>query len=236
MAKRIKSVLDGGYVTNESRDKDGNPKINAIIKGTGPVMARISELAGIVVTGGVAAASVTGAFVIEDASLVQRGIMCAIPIPTYFAAKHGFYNGLSRKKNVVYTTDFISFFRFMRPQNFDANIEAKWVIGDHKKAALEKRKRESKRVNPKYKEPRFYIKALHDPVYEDAAVLYYEYEGQRFQFMVFDTLANAQKMQAHLTAVGSVMKGYKGMAQGTLMSPDQYWDDGTNIDTKRSVS
>ena len=236
MSKKAKSVLDGGYVTNKSRDKDGNPKIRAIIKGTGPVMARASELAAIAVTGGVAIASVTAAVMIEDASWVQRGVMCAIPVLTYYPTKWGLYHALALKKAVVYTTALISFRRYMRQQHFDANNEGKWVIGDHKKAALEKRKRESKRANPDYKEPRLYIKALHAPKYEDAAVLYYEYEGQRFECMVFDTLANAQKMQAHLTTVGSVMKGYKGMAQGTLTSPDQYWDDGDVIEHEPSAS
>lgn len=236
MSKKAKSVLSGGYVTNETTDKSGNPKITAIIKGTSPVMARASELGAIAVTGILAAISVTGAIMIEDATWVQRGIMCAIPTLTYYPTKWGLYHGLARKKAVVHTTALTSFFRFLRKQNFDADINANWVIDDHKKAGLEKRKRESKCANPDFNEPRLYIKAFHDPIYEDAAVLSYEYEGQRFPFMIFDTLRHAQKAQAHLTAVSSVMKGYKGMAQGTLTSPDQYWDDGDATSHARSAS
>lgn len=236
MAKKPKSVLSGGYVTKETTDKDGNPKIIATIKATGPVMARLSELAAIAVTAAIGVGSLTGAIFIEDASWVQRGIMCAIPIPIYFASKFGFYHALSRKKNVVYTTAIISFYRFLRKHNFDLSMSGHWVIDDHPRAILEQRKRESKRANPDFKEPRFYIKAFHAPVFEDAAVLSYEYEGQRFPFMVFDTHRNAQKFQAHLTAVGSVSKGYKGFAHGTLTSPDDYWDNGDIIDHRRSAS
>jgi len=236
MSKKTKSVLDGGYVTNESKDKNGNPKVKSIIKGTGPVMARLSELAAIAVTGGVAIVTVTSAIMIEDASWVQRGIMCAIPLATFYPTKWGLYHAFARKKAVVQTTAIISFYRFLRKQNFDSSISGHWVIDDHKKAALEQRKRESKRANPDFKEPRFYINAFHSPVYEEAAVLSYEYDGNRYPFMVFDTRRNAQKAQAYLTTVGSVMKGYKGMAQGTLISPDQYWDDGDITRHERSAS
>ena len=226
MAQKAKSVLDGGYVTKETTDKNGDPKITTIIKYTGPFMARASEIAAIAVTSVVATASVTGAIMIEDASWVQRAVMCAIPALTYYPTKWGLYEIVSRKKAVTHSKNLTSFYRFWRQQNFNANIDAHWVIDEHKKTALETRKRESKRANPDFKEPRFYIHAFHSPVYEEAAVLSYEYDGKRFVFAVCDTRRNARKIQSHLTSISSVMRGYKGMAQGTLSSPDQYWDDG----------
>lgn len=242
--KRTQSVFDGGPVTHERIDKNGQLTITVQVKAIGPKMSQLADFLSYGVAGVTAIASIGGAIMLNEASPVKRGAMLFIPIPTYFAAKHVFYQMFSRTKPVRCTLETTSFRKGLRIKHFDMNMPCGWLINEHPKAGLEKRKSEVRKEKQKLATPSsfslpFYFKPFHEPYLANSRIVSFEYMGQRIDLIKTKSLEEAQEIVARLNAVHEVIEGRSSSDRGIATSPDQAWGRETKgkvINHRRSVS
>ena len=230
-----RSVLDGKPYTRETKDSNGNTTITVNVKALSAIGARLADYATIGVTGAVTIACISGGIIIEDASLMQRLVMCALPIPAFFLVKRCFYSAFAKTKPVVFTPETTTYSRFLRTLSFDSGFPIKFVLHTHPKADIEANKMQLRETKRKVK---WYTRPL-KPYYQNSYLLVLEYMGQPNVIMTIYTRQKAQEVVAKLTAVSEIIRSYGSSGGGTATTPAADWAKqagGVTIDHERSVS